>query len=108
MRSADILVNIGNTNPYQEPSKLIEYVHAGRPIINIATISNDSSAILLEKYPAVFSILTPITTKNSHQINDLVKFINNPPVVHEDFTKEWLVPFTIEPISGLYEQMLFK
>lgn len=108
MHSADLLINIGNNNPYQEPSKLIEYVCAGKSIINLVTIKNDSSEMLLKEYPAVFNILTPITEKNIRQIDDLVKFINSPPLVEEGFIQEWLAPFKIEPIANLYKKLLIR
>ena len=106
MHSADILVNIGNKNPYQEPSKVIEYASTGKPIINIMTIENDSSLLLLQKYPAVINILSRKVKKNSVQIADLVKFIEKPPLIEADFLKKWLAPFKIETIAKNYEFML--
>ncbi len=35
------LLNIGNTNPFQLPSKVIEYISTGKPIINFSEIPND-------------------------------------------------------------------
>lgn len=52
---ATILVNIGNNNPYQEPSKLIEYVYVGKPILNLYSNIDDSSKIMLKDYPLVFN-----------------------------------------------------
>ena len=56
LQDADILINIGNSNPYQEPSKIIEYVFLKKPIINICSIENDSSRELLDKYPLNINI----------------------------------------------------
>ncbi|MDP1604382.1 MAG: glycosyltransferase [Legionella sp.] len=53
--SADILVNIGNSTTYQAPSKVIEYMSTGLPILNITSVEEDSTIPLLKAYPAAFS-----------------------------------------------------
>jgi len=107
MQSADILVNIGNTNPFQEPSKIIEYASTGKPIINITSISEDSSALALEKYPAVINVLCqPMGVENNAQITKLVKFIQQPPYVDKDYLKEWVAPYEICAISKIYLTLL--
>jgi len=53
--SADILVNIGNSTTYQAPSKVIEYMSTGLPILNITSVAQDSTIPLLKTYPAAFS-----------------------------------------------------
>ncbi|KTD24334.1 Uncharacterised protein [Legionella lansingensis] len=55
-RSADILVNIGNTTTYQVPSKVIEYMSTGLPILNITSVANDSSILMLQSYPSVLTL----------------------------------------------------
>ena len=54
MLSADCLVNVGNSTHYQLPSKIIEYMATGKPILNISSISNDSSNQVLKNYPASY------------------------------------------------------
>jgi len=41
------LLNIGNTNPFQLPSKVIEYISTGKPIIHFSEINNDSTELIL-------------------------------------------------------------
>ena len=53
IKEADVLINIGNNNKYQEPSKLIEYMYSGKKILNICSIEEDTSAELLKIYPVV-------------------------------------------------------
>lgn len=55
MFSADCLVNVGNSTHYQLPSKLIEYMATGKPILNISSISNDSSSQILQNYPVSYN-----------------------------------------------------
>lgn len=106
MFSADFLVNIGNSNPYQEPSKVIEYASTGKPIINISTIKNDSSYRLLQHYPALCNIDETSTEDISATIEHLVQFILSPPTVDICSLNSWLKPYTIESIVDNYESML--
>jgi glycosyltransferase involved in cell wall biosynthesis len=47
---ADVVVNIGNNNRFQEPSKLIEYIYLGKRILNICSIQEDTAKEMLEGY----------------------------------------------------------
>lgn len=50
--SASILLSIGNSGDnLQMPSKLIEYIASGKPIIHFAQNTNDPAIELLERYP---------------------------------------------------------
>lgn len=46
----DILVNVGNDCDYQVPSKMLEYISTGNPIINFY-YRKDSQYEMIEKYP---------------------------------------------------------
>lgn len=48
---ADFLWNLGNTTVHQIPSKIIEYISFGKPIINHFTNINDNTISILEHYP---------------------------------------------------------
>lgn len=51
IRSSDILINLGNSMTYQLPSKIVEYLASGKPIINVCNNMGDSSADVLSQYP---------------------------------------------------------
>lgn len=48
---ADILVNLGNSVANQMPSKIMEYISTGKPILNISMIPNCSTLPVLARYP---------------------------------------------------------
>lgn len=48
---ANILVSIGNSDYSQTPSKLIEYIATGKPILHFANDINDPAVKLLKRYP---------------------------------------------------------
>lgn len=54
--NADILINVGNTVRNQLPSKVFEYIETCKPIINISSVSCDSSNFYLERYPICLSL----------------------------------------------------
>ena len=49
---ADAFINIGNNQKMQSPSKLIEYISYGKPIISTYRIDGDTSVDLLRNYPS--------------------------------------------------------
>lgn len=52
----DVLVNIGNTVANQLPSKIFEYLSAGRPVLNICKRADCPSLPYFEKYPLALSL----------------------------------------------------
>lgn len=51
MKKADAFVNIGNNFELYAPSKIIEYISYGKPIISTYRIDNDTCAYYMKKYP---------------------------------------------------------
>ena len=56
MCHADILINLGNKSVNQTPSKVFDYIGSGRPIVNIYSLTDDTSKYYLEKYPCKINI----------------------------------------------------
>ena len=71
INSMHILLSIGNTNTYQLPSKVIEYISLGKPVLHFAEISNDP----MYKFQNLFSNLK-IINRNT-QKDDLHEFLQN-------------------------------
>ena len=71
INSMHILLSIGNSNTYQLPSKVIEYISLGKPVLHFAEISNDP----MYKFENLFSNLK-IINRNT-QKDDLQKFLQN-------------------------------
>lgn len=51
MKNADALLNIGNIFKYQVPSKLIDYLASGKPIINTCKMHDCPTLPYMAKYP---------------------------------------------------------
>jgi glycosyltransferase involved in cell wall biosynthesis len=77
MREASILVNIGNQTDYQLPSKIIEYMSTGKPIINLIKNVNDCSKEFLEKYRKSLTIVEKEDTFESEEMEKIIRFVEN-------------------------------
>ena len=55
-KEADILVNLNNSIKNMLPSKLVEYINTGKPILNICQLANCPSLPYMDKYPMALSI----------------------------------------------------
>ncbi len=75
MLNAHILVNIGNQTSVQLPSKIVEYVWAGRPILNIASHPSDSAAAYLQGYPSLLSLSATDSISVAENVVQLADFV---------------------------------
>jgi len=103
MQEADILVNIGNENPSQLPSKVVEYISTGKPVLNLAKINEDSSAEFFSQYPAALSLFDSEEAFSSDTLHQLIQFIEHPPQVDEETLERLCKPFQVEAIATAYE-----
>lgn len=107
IKNADILLNIGNNNEYQEPSKLIEYMYSGKKILNICTIKKDTAAELLKVYPLSLSIY-------SHEITDdnvlekVIAFFSQTKTIDRSKLEEILKNYMLDIVADKYINFLSK
>ncbi|QSW87460.1 MULTISPECIES: hypothetical protein [Flavobacterium] len=107
IKNADILLNIGNSNEYQEPSKLIEYMYSSKKILNICTIENDTSAELLKQYPLSLSIY-PGEINNDITLEKLITFFNGKEIVDRSKLREILKNYLLETVADKYLNFLSR
>ncbi len=101
---ADVLINIGNLTSYQLPSKLVEYVSLGKPVLNLYKVPDDASLLFLKGYPAVLNIMESLDRIEA--ADALKTFIQSCGEMNkEDFTP-WKEPYTIEKITGKYLDLI--
>lgn len=68
MKQADFLLNVANTNSYQLPSKVVDYLVSQKPIINFTTINNDLFFKYFIGYPAFLNTILKIKQEVSHDV----------------------------------------
>ena len=64
-----LLLSIGNTNKYQLPSKVIEYISLGKPVIHFAEISSDP----MYRFEKLFTNLKIINKET--QLSDIYNYL---------------------------------
>lgn len=106
MLQSDILVNLGNTVPYQLPSKVVEYATTGKPVLNIVRGESDSSLAFFRSYPAALSLLEQAASLTPEAIEDVVRFIETSQSVDKDVLNKWLQPYRVESVCTAFEQYI--
>ena len=54
MQSMDILLNIGNTTDFQLPSKAVDYLASGKPVLHLSYVDQDPFVSFFKDFPALF------------------------------------------------------
>jgi glycosyltransferase involved in cell wall biosynthesis len=105
MHEADVLVNIGNATTYQLPSKVVEYASTGKRVLNLASITDDSSSAFFADYPAA---LTLVEGGNlSAQVDTLEQFITRAPQPIDPVRLEaFLAPYRLDAITAAYARLI--
>ena len=107
MADASILVNLGNDTAYQLPSKILEYLAVGRPILNIASHLQDSSTAFLANYPLAVSLQANRAGPSESDVAKVARLLQRSPEPGDRLVAEpWLAPSRIEAIASQYEQVL--
>jgi hypothetical protein len=68
MANADILINIGNSVPVHLPSKTLEYINTGKPIVNFYKFDKCPTLYCTERYPLCLNI-----SEQEQDIDDVSK-----------------------------------
>ena len=103
IEGAAVLVNIGNRSEDQLPSKVVEYVASGKPILNIGAGPGDLSAEFLGSYPDKL-LLRDDGAPSEEQLAALERFCAGlPRRVPEREVKALLEPHTLPRIAAAYE-----
>ena len=79
MKDANILVNIGNSTSYQLPSKVVEYMMLGKPVLNITKLATDSSRNFFLECDGVCTVTEEALSADGTEFARVKEFIENPP-----------------------------
>lgn len=56
MADADVLINIGNSVPVHMPSKTLEYINTGKPMVNIHKLPDCPTLYYTQRYPLALNL----------------------------------------------------
>ncbi len=103
MQSMDILLNIGNRSSIQLPSKAVDYLASGRPVLHLSLTEDDPFSSFFHDHPAFFSC--PISEKGiiTSALEELVSWLqSHKKVLDADALALRLAPYGIVPIANAY------
>lgn len=108
MREADILINIDNENCVMAPSKLVEYIGTGRPLINLGKKSTEHAA--LQRYAGSGHAFLLLQSRLLSDVKSVEKFILNKfyEVAPLDDVMFALKGHTLEAIADDYKNISIK
>jgi hypothetical protein len=104
MANASVLVNVGNTTAFRQPSKVVSYMASGKPIVNFATGRDDSSIALLAKYPAGITIAQDMECDTA--VSKLMDFVAKTPQVPEAYLERHREEFGVVGVAQAYVNLI--
>ncbi|MDP3358418.1 MAG: hypothetical protein Q8S41_03625 [Lutibacter sp.] len=107
LNDATILVNIGNSNEFQEPSKILEYVYLKKPILNVCSVEDDSSKELLSDYPLNFNVFSSEISDNKKLI-EVYKFMTKSDFIGNEHIEKILQKYLLQEVEMRYFELLKK
>lgn len=108
MEECDFLVNIGNTTTSQLPSKSVDYMMSGKPIINVCQIHEDTFRLFLKDYPIIINLLSESGQFSKMQIEELLDFVRlqRGKRVAVDWLKRKVAEFCVDEIAKQFENLM--
>jgi glycosyltransferase involved in cell wall biosynthesis len=105
LNQADFLVNISNRTKHQLPSKLVDYMATGKPIINIVSIEEDNSLSFLGAYPETATFMDRPGASVGDDVEKLSGFIANHGAVPQETVTRLLRRFQLPAIEKQYRNL---
>ncbi|MBX2927413.1 MAG: glycosyltransferase [Saprospiraceae bacterium] len=105
MQEMDALLHIGNTTDYHLPSKSVDYLAAGKPVLNIAACEADAFQKFAQGFSQVLHLYWPGGVPPEEAITALEGFWGNYRESPADLP-ERIRPFRVERIAAGYEDAL--
>lgn len=107
MSQVDILMNFGNTTDYHLPSKVVDYLATGKPIVNLTSIANDSTSLFFRDKQTVLLDLMLSEEAFSEQATAFLSFVKKNRA-EKMVDQEDLKSYALESVSKAYLQAFEK
>jgi len=108
MQRMDILVNIGNTTEYQLPSKVVDYLAAGKPVLHLSYVEQDPFLDFWGDTPGLLTLRVRQDRISETDIPRWLEFLENLPArPNEAECRLRVRSFSVERLAALYEALLF-
>lgn len=102
MAKASVLVNIGNRSAVQVPSKIVEYMALGRPILNLAADGGDTSQDMLAAYPAALTLFDRGNAPDDAEVAQALSFATTCPSPSHEDVQRICAPYRAAAVAAAY------
>lgn len=107
MRAADILVNIGNKTDFQLPSKAVDYLAAGKPVLNLSFVENDPFAVFFDGNPLVFNLKVDNGVVSETEFLRWLRWLDSEKPAPDDAALQTLTqPYRVKTLGVAYLSLL--
>jgi glycosyltransferase involved in cell wall biosynthesis len=106
MADADVLISIGNASPAQLPSKVIEYMAIGKPVLNLPTVERDASTAELAGYPLALTIGPRDATAAPETADRVLAFLERAGPADPALVAQVRRRYSEEHVTGLYLSLM--
>ncbi|GJM33493.1 MAG: hypothetical protein DHS20C18_24940 [Saprospiraceae bacterium] len=106
-REIDFLLNIGNRTAYHLPSKSVDYLMSGKPIINICYHEADTFARFMSEYPLILNLPIGRDIRANH-IEAFTRFLETKKgqTVPLELRMQMAQPYTLRVVADQYLKLL--
>ena len=113
MQEADILLNIGNTTDFQLPSKAVDYLGAGKPIVHLSYTERDPSIVFFEENLTDKSLILNLKVKQGRVgVENVRRWVDwlgaEQTPVDEAALAQRMARFGIDQIAKQYLQLILN
>ncbi len=105
MQQVDIVMNFGNSTDYHLPSKVVDFLHVGKPILNLTSIEEDSTQLFLGSYPDIYNLKLR-QDAFLHQARLFIEFVFMDRSKGDNPSSIDLSSYTLETIAAQYQAAL--
>lgn len=103
IQQMDILLHIGNSTDYQFPSKAVEYLASGKPVVHLTFVQNDPFVEFWNGHPGLLVLQVENGRVKSEEFQRWVAFLNETHVsLPAEIIRQRVAPFTIGVIAAAY------
>lgn len=105
MAKANIFINIGNSVRNQLPSKIIDYISTGKPIINLYQIGECSSKKVLGSYKYHLNLEVNAISKSKELLHEFILKLKNKVIPWDEIQAQYK-EYTPAYVAGVIQQQI--
>ncbi|MBD0320997.1 MAG: glycosyltransferase [Gemmatimonadetes bacterium] len=106
LRDATVLVNLGNRTSFQLPSKTVEYLASGKPVLNLVAGDDDTSAAFFDGYPGALTVAEEEGGPSPATVERVAAMLASARPLPQAQVERWIAPHRTPAVAAAYEALL--